>query len=358
MNINRKIYSALIILCFNLNHAFAYPEFNLPINVGDNIDVSGPADRRPYGEVIKSAASSGFGICNSPDVNYTLSSIVYEPLATFTGRKFDVGPAWPLYPLWDANAPGFALTTFGGNISDGPVVSSQPLPTETTVSWRGYTPNAQRINLTGHRMSARLAVYKDAGRISGIRIIPRQTMYRYLCKDESGTTQEVYNYYANPYTISGTVTGCTPENSAVVIDMDKIAQGAIENADPSTLLGTKQSTFSLQCDPDIIVYVSAVDLSDLTNTSDTATLSADSTATGIGFAITGPGAKRMRFGPDGSAANIPGQDKYFVRTAGNASSSQHNPVSTQFGFSYVRKPGEQIKPGTAKAVIGLTYSYQ
>lgn len=104
--------------------------------------------------------------------------------------------------------------------------------------------------------------------------------------------------------------------------------------------------------------MSAVELSDLTNTSDTATLSADSTATGIGFAITAPGGKRMRFGPDGSAANVPGQEKYFVRTAGNASSSQHNPASTQFGFSYVRNPGDEIKPGTAKVVIRLTYSYQ
>lgn len=358
MYINKKILSVLIISYFHINHALAYPEFEFPINTGDTADISGPSDKLNYGTVIISSASSGLGICNNPKVNYTLTKIIYEPLANFTGRTYQGSLAQDIYPLWDANAPGFALTTFGGNISDGPLVYSKPLPTETTIIWKGYTPNDQRINLSGHRMSSRLAVYKDAGRITGITTIPRQTMYRYLCQDENGTTQEVYNYYTNPYNIIGTVTGCTPVNSVAFIDMDKIAKGAIENAGSSTLLSTKKSTFSLQCDPNISVYVSVVDLSDLTNSSDTATLTPDSTATGVGFAITAPGGQRMRFGPDGSASNIPGQEKYFVRTSGNVSFSQYNPVSTQFGFSYVRKPGEEIKPGTAKSVIGITYSYQ
>jgi len=358
MYFNKRNVSALLVSCFYINYACAYPEFNFPINTGDTVDVSGPADKLSYGTAIKSSASTGMGICNSSEVNYTLTQIVYEPLASFTGRTYQISLGHDIFPMWDAKVPGFALTTFGGNISDGPLVYSKPLPTQTTVIWSGYTPNAQRINLTGHRMSAGLTLYKDAGRLNGVQVIPRQTMYRYLCKDENGKTQEVYNWYTEPYTVTGKVTGCTPENSAVVLDMDKIAQGAIENASPSTLLGTKKATFSLQCDPDIDVSVSVVDLSDMTNSTDTATLSKDSTAKGVGFAITTPGGKRMRFGPDGSTSNIPGQEKYFLQHAGNASPSRHNPISAQFGFSYVRKPGEEIKPGTAKSVIGLTYSYQ
>ena len=183
-------------------------------------------------------------------------------------------------------------------------------------------------------------------------------MYRYLCKDGEGTTQEAYNFILRPITVNGTVTGCEPTNSAVVIEMDKIAMNTIENADASTLIGTRQSTFSLQCDPNINVSVSVVDLSDPKNRSNTATLTADSTATGVGFAVTGVSGTRLIFGADGSAVGTPNQDKYFIATAGSASASRNNPVSTRFGFSYVRKPEEELKAGSAKAVIGLTYSYQ
>lgn len=358
MLINKKILSVLIVSFTHINSAFAALEFDRPLNLDDSwITISGPADKFDYGSLIRSSDSVGTGICNSQEVNYTLTNIAYEPLGTYTGRTYQPISNVP-FPLWDAKVEGFALTPFGGNMDDGPIKRSLPLPTEAMTMWKGWVANAQRIKLSGHKMSSSLTVYKDIGRFTGETVIPRQTMFRYLCKDENGTTREIYNFYTNPYLVKGTVTGCTPDNSAVVLDMDKVAQGSVENADPSTLLNTRKSTFSLQCDPSISVSVSVVDLSDLTNTTDTSTLSPGSTATGIGFAITTSSGQRMRFGPDGSSNNIPGQEKYFVRTSGNASSSRNNPVSFQLGFSYVRKPGEVIKTGTAKSVIGLTYSYQ
>ena len=358
MTFFNKTVSILVITLIHINQAFAYPEFDRIINSsGSPIDVSGPADKDDYGKVVHNSGSSTHTICNSSNLNYTLSNVVYEPLATWTGRTHQASLAHPVIVLFESGISGFSLSPLGGNTDDGPSANWQPLSAQTKTVWNGYKDNANRV-ANGHRVTTGVYVYKDENRFTGNAVIPRQIMYRYLCKDASGTTQEAYNFYFNPINIEGVVTGCTPANSAVILDMDKVAQSTIENADSSTLIATKKSTFALQCDPNINVFVSFVDLSDQKNSSETATLTQDSTAKGVGFAVTGPSGKRLRFGPDGSANNVPGQQKYFIQQAGSTSSSRHNPVSTQFGFSYVRNPDQEIKAGTAKAVIGLTYSYQ
>ena len=358
MNFIQKNLSILFISLIQINQAFAYPEFwQYMNNTAPTLNVSGPADKKDFGEVIYNSGSSTPTICNSNDVNYDLRSIVYEPLATWTGRTYQASSAHPVITLFESGIPGFSLSPVGGNLDDGPSKNYQPLAAAIKTVWNGYKNNNNRVS-SGHRVVTGAYVYKDENRFTGNTVIPKQTMYRYLCKDANGTTQEAYYFDFRPLNVEGTVTGCTPANSAVVLDMDKIAQSTIENADPSTLIGTKQSTFSLQCDPNINVFFSIVDLSDQKNSSDTATLAPGSTASGVGFAITTSAGTRVQFGPDGSANNIPGQRKYFIGNAGTASSSRHNPVNTRLGFSYVRNPDQEIKPGTAKAVIGLTYSYQ
>ncbi|MEX5986826.1 hypothetical protein ACON3F_17375 [Providencia hangzhouensis] len=138
--------------------------------------------------------------------------------------------------------------------------------------------------------------------------------------------------------------------------MEKIPASIIEKADASENISLKRQSFSLQCDPNINVYVSIVDLSDTTNKTTVSTLTADSSASGVGYAVIGLSGQRLQFGPDGSAPNIPGQQKYYIQRSGTA--EKNNPISFSLGFGYVRKPEEEFKTGTANAMIGLTYSYQ
>ena len=345
----------LAITLLQVNPVLAYPETTIYIsNGGRTIEMSGPADLSPFGRIMGNTGSTVNNICNNRTVNYTLRSIVYEPVAVWTGRIFQATSSHSPIPLFESGVPGFSLTPMGGNTDLGYPANFSPLATEITTVWTGTQATATRLV----RFTSGAYVYKDETRFTGSTVIPQQTLYRYLCKDGDGITQEAYTYVLRPITINGTVTGCTPTNTAVVLDMDKIAMNTIENADASTLIGTRQSTFALQCDPNINVSVSVVDLSDPKNRSNTATLTADSTATGVGFAVTGPSGTRLIFGADGSAAGTPNQDKYFIATASSASASRNNPVSTRLNFSYVRKPEEELKAGSAKAVIGLTYSYQ
>ncbi|RWR01053.1 hypothetical protein ED28_16525 [[Pantoea] beijingensis] len=357
MYIDKKILSFLVLTMININQASAYPEFEKPIFVSiQSIDIAGPVDNMDYGTVVWATGMWTEPLCRSSDVNYTLGSIVYEPIATWTGRTYQATPAHVPIPLFESGVTGFYFSQKGGNARDPAPFNFYPLPTAPTTVWSGYIENAARVE-KGFGMVSGMNLYKDEHRIDGVNIIPVKRMYRYLCKDDRGATQEIYNYVTRPIYINSIVRGCTPDKGAVILDMDKIAQGTVENADPSTLLGTKQSTFSLKCDPDVRVYMSIVDLSDTKNISDTASLTPDSTATGVGFAVTSENGTRLRFGPDGSAANVPGQQKYYLQYSGTIP-SKDNIVNARFGFSYVRKPEQEVKAGTAKAVIGITYSYQ
>ena len=353
-SINSKL-ALLTIALLHVNQAFAYPETTMYISASSgSINISGPADRLTFGSVIHNTGSRVSNICNNRTVNYTLHSIVYEPVAIWTGRIHQESSSHVPIPLFESGISGFSLTPMGGNTDLGYPGNFRPLDTEIKTIWTGSQPTASRVV----RFTSGAYVYKDENRFTGNTVLPQQTMYRYLCKDAEGTTQEAYNFVFRSMAVNGEVTGCAPVNSAVVLDMDKIAMDTLANADASTLIGTQQSTFTLQCDPNINVFVSVVDLSDQKNNSNTATLTADSTATGVGFAVTGPSGTRLMFGPDGSAVGTPGQTKYYIQNSGSASASRNNPVSTRFGFSYVRKPEEELRAGTAKAVIGLTYSYQ
>lgn len=356
-----KVFKFKVLACFILflqaNQAISFPETNLYVNNRGNIDISGPADSRPFGSVISNTGSTVYNICNSTAVSYTLSSVEYEPIAIWTGKIFQSSASHAPIPLFNYDVEGLSLTPMGGNTDAGFPANYSPLYTENKIVWSGTKGNDLRIS-TPHRVTIGAYIYKDEIRLTGTTALPQKTMYRYLCKDASGTTHEAYNVIIRPINLTGTVTGCTPANKTVVLEMDKIAIGALEYVDSSALIGTKSSTFSLQCDPNINVSVSFVDLSDQTNTSDTARLTNDSTASGVGFAITGTSGRRLQFGPDGSAANVPGQTKYYLQNSGTVSASQNNLVSTQFRFSYVRNQEQTVKAGTAKAIIGITYSYQ
>lgn len=353
----KKIISSVILFSLSCSQALAYPEFDEKINYGGSFSVSGPADKSSYGTVVYNSGSSNQTICNSSSVNYTLAKIVSVPVATWTGRTYQATSAHPVISLFESGVNGFSLTPMGGPTSSGYPANWTPLSPNTTTVWTGSIANANRIK-TGVMMTSGVYVYKDETRFVGSAQIPEQIMFKYLCQDSNGVTQEAYNYKVGAISITGAVTGCTPDSSAAIIDMDKIAQSTVEAADSSTLLGTKKYTASLLCDPNIYVYVSIVDLSNKSNVTNIASLTSDSTAKGVGFAVTGSSGTRLTFGPDGSATGIPGQVKYFIQQAASTSSSRNNRVSTQLGFSYVRKTDEAVKSGSAKAVIGLTYSYQ
>lgn len=348
MKLSIIIKSIFFIISFQINYSLAIPEIDYYTNNISPIKITGPADRLPAASVITfSGFRSGLTICNNSDIEYTLSRIDYEPLAPVSGQPNDS----PL-TLFETGVPEFTFTPTGSLMS---ITSNGPLPTTIATVWRGNLSNSSRIS-SPITISASVYINKTADRFVGIATLPTTKMYRYVCYDQNGKAQEAVNILYREITINADVTTCEPTSKVITLDMDKILASVIENASAVTNIATKRQTFSLLCDPNIDVFVSFVDLTDTTNKTNVANLTPDSTASGVGFVVTGGSGQRFLFGPDGSADNVPGQTKYFVQRSGTA--DKNNPMSFTIGFSYVRKPEETFKTGSAKAMIGLTYSYQ
>lgn len=354
MQIFNVKYITFFIMLLQMSYSFAMPEVTYTTNYIGNINISGPADKTTYGTIIgNSGSKNDQKICNNSDIEYTLSRIDYEPIAPWTGQTYQATSAHAVVNLFETGVSGFSFVPMGGFTYTAD--SFRPLPTTTTTVWQGSVDNSSRIS-SPKAVTVGVYIYKGPDRIMGSIALPSKIMYRYVCFDETGKAQEAAYVKYNTITVNSTVTSCEPTTKVMTLDMDKIPASSIENSDASVNIGMKKQTFSLQCDPNINVLVSFVDLTDTTNKTNVANLTPDSTASGVGFVVTSGNGQRFLFGPDGSAASIPGQNKYFVQRSGTA--DKNNPMSFTIGFSYVRKPEETFKTGSAKAMIGLTYSYQ
>ena len=337
--------------------SWGVPDTVTRIQLGQ-VRLSGPADspNYPMGTVISNSGSMGISICNNPALSYTLSRIEYAPVAVWTGDSYSAGSAFRPFFLYESSVNGLNFgpwirgDLFTSGITGNGVLN--PAPPEPLVVWTGNRPNSAR----GMPTYARVYIYKGRGRLENNTYLAEQPLYRFTCYDNNNVMQETSTISTVPQVININVTGCTPSTKITTVDMAGVPIANIENAGANSLINTRQQTFSLACDPNVWVRYAVVDLNDPTNNTTTSTLTPDSTAEGVGYAITSPAGTRIQFGPDGSAPGIPGQTQYGLGPTGGANSN--NPMSLQLGFSYVRKPEEIIKTGTAKSLIGITYSYQ
>ncbi|QZY66514.1 fimbrial protein (plasmid) [Providencia rettgeri] len=343
----------LFAIFFQANQSVAVVEYTYNSSFRGYVDISGPADKTQFMKLLANTGSSFASLCSKNNEKYTLARIEYQPLAKWTGISYQINSAFALEYLFETGVSGFSVTPLGGLTTEAN--SYKPLPSERAIIWKGRLDNDNRVkNPVWVNMGFYL--YKGADRFTTSQLLPGQKVYRYECYDDVGNLQEIVNVEYSSFPIHLTVASCVPTNNVVSVELEKLPASAIEKADSSENIGLKQQSFSLQCDPNINVYTSIVDLSDISNQSTVSNLTADSSASGIGFAVIGPSGQRLKFGSDGSAQNIPGQIKYLLGRSGT--SEKNNPINFNLGFSYVRKPEVEFKTGTAKAIIGITYSYQ
>lgn len=352
-----QCYIFLIVLFLGGATAWSIPNKDVLHLWGNSvIKVTGPADggMNQYRIVFTVNGGNQLRACNNRSLNYSLSKVLYEPIAIPTGERsltgqkgeyFETGVDGLIMLIQMSSASG--ITPTGMNAS--------PLPSKPFVIWSGWQPNSIRVN--GFTWFPTITMVKGKNRIEHGTVIPRQPLYTLTCFDPNGIAREMNTVYLDEITVESTVTTCAPDANIKTINMAGVPISNIENASFSTLISTKQQTFGLKCDPNINLHFSIVDLNDPTNRTSTSTLTSDSTASGVGYAITSANGTRLKFGPDGSALGIPDQEKYFIGVSGNVD-GKNNPMTLTLGFSYIRKAEESIKAGTAKSLIGITYSYQ
>ncbi|HEJ9059009.1 TPA: type 1 fimbrial protein [Serratia fonticola] len=356
-------YILLLSLSLGLSTAWAIPDTQHLHSFGTTVTISGAADSpsNKFATIFANSGSRTQVICNNRGLTYDLAKIEYTPISIWTGNSYQSSSSFPRVFLFESGVQGLNLApSIRGDIFNAsPSLTGggvfNPAPPQSTVAWTGKIINEDRIS-SGVRTFSLMYLYKGAERLENSTVIAQQPLYRYTCYDDKNVAQETATVILTTTPILINVTGCTPDSKAATVNMAGIPVGNIENATSSTLINTQQQTFSLKCDPNIYLSYSVVDLNDPTNKSNISTLTADSTAGGVGYAITSVAGTRLQFGPDGSAVGIPGQIKYYLGISGTATAN--NPMSLQLGFSYVRKPDEAIKTGSAKSLIGITYSYQ
>lgn len=345
------------ILFFGISTAWSIPNTEVVHAWGmGSIKVTGPADglMNQYRTVFTVNGGNPLRACNNRTLNYSLSKVLYEPIAIPSGELIFTGRGGELF---ETGTKGLIMLMQMGSASGiTPAnMNATPLPSTPLVVWSGWQPNSSRLN--GFRWLPTITMVKGKDRIESGTVIPRQSLYTLTCFDPNGVAREINTIVLGEITVESTVTTCAPDANIKTINMAGVPIANIQNAGSSTLIATKQQTFGLKCDPNIQLKYSIVDLNDPTNRTTTSTLTDDSTASGVGYAITAANGTRLQFGPDGSAQGIPDQIKYSIGVAGNAA-GKNNPMSLTLGFSYVRKPEEEIKTGSAKSLIGITYSYQ
>lgn len=340
-------------LFFGVSTAWSIPDTALTHNWSSStLIVDGPADSYSYQKILLISADGRLPICNDKSLSYNLAKIEYSPIVAWA----ETAP-WGRGDLFETGVKGIKFSLYIGGGGSFPGGNSIILGKETKVLWTGYISNEYRSN-SNFRYESDIYIVKGRDRLEDASIIPSQPLYRFTCYDTNNVARETSTLNSSPLPINIKVTGCTPDGSARTINMDGVPVANINNADATTLIATKQQNFSLRCDPNIKLSYSIVDLNDPTNTTATSTLTSDSSATGVGYAITSSSGTRLQFGPDGSSLGIPDQTKYPIGVAGSVVGNLNNPMSLQLGFSYVRKPEEAIKTGSAKSLIGITYSYQ
>lgn len=319
------------------------------------INITSPADAASFGTLLSSSGTTAYyATCASNTTTYDLGRIDYETPLTYTGRLYNENY------LYESTVNGIAIIPIyrtqainTGDMLNGTVFSIPPKP--QTV-WIGNLPNSERIknNLT---WSFKTFVYKDATRIeAGTYNVPQQTVFRLKCYDTAGVLQEIRSFNAGGFQVIAEVTSCTPTETSAIIQMDDIPLTTIENTEIGKPIATKSRSFSLTCQPNIDVYVSFNDLVNPSNTGKATTLTADSTATGVGYMITtSSNTGGFSLSPQGSVAGIPGATFYYYSRSGTDKSNVMPALN--LGFSYVKKDNTP-KEGTAKSIVGITYSYR
>lgn len=308
-----------------------------------------------FGKSYDVQAMEYFRVCNSKKVNYTLTRVDVLPTAPFI-ENIKTPAVIGLYNTaskgWNLSA---LVTIYGGGIIYYLTGS------EATTIYKGRLDNKTRLAQDGLQFTGREYIMRGADRQEPDEnnqvLIPSQPFYDILCIDDQETVRERVKAIMNPVQIKfDNFRTCTPDSNIAFIDLKTAPISKF--ADSKSLVNTVSSNFSLTCDENIAVFYSINDQSDLSNISDTATLTSDSSAKGIGVAVVGPTSPsargRLKFGPDGSSQGIPNQTQYPLQR-GYTTKGQR--VSMTLDFSYIKSGNAPVEAGTANALIGITYSY-
>ncbi|WP_164992079.1 fimbrial protein [Burkholderia stabilis] len=247
------------------------------------------------------------------------------------------------HAVWESGVPGIGIA-MAARLNDTadwvPIASAEQSIGTVTGSWLSFKVQLRAtLVATGRVKSGSYSIS-----VSPTSYIKQKSTAKVLRSDGLG--------------IKGAVTvkagSCNLTNGAKQsVLLPKVSIYSIGRQDPNGVSEGSSSPFSLglQCDSGVKVHATMTDASNPLNSTDTLSLGAGSTASGVGIRIyreneTTP----VSYGPD-SAANG-NSNQWYVGTAGS-----NGVVGLSFVAKYA-KTGATITPGSVAAQSTITFSYQ
>lgn len=275
--------------------------------------------------------------CN--DRRLGVDSIVWSSSPKVSGASYS--DSYGTYDIYQTAVDGVGYIIR----SKANVTEFHPVSGEVTVIY----PNVAYNNTASH-YQIKLVIYGNPK--PGQYALPESLLAYWAVRSrESGNviSQTVTPVYVQAQTLSVYTIGCSVTTGASqTVVLPSVGSRAFSGIG-STASPVASFTLGLDCSPDISLYAVVSDGVNPANTSDTLTLTPDSSATGVGIQIfrSGEGTP-VPLGPESSQAGTVNQ-WYF----GTGASSYVVP----FDVRYVQTQ-EVITPGNLTALATITFSYQ
>lgn len=250
------------------------------------------------------------------------------------------------YKVYDIGIPGLGIT-IGAKDPNGyfiPVTNE-----EVKIYPSPGTSNDDNLSILG--MEGMVRFVKTGGHVkSGIWSVPKKLISTVACYAKDNKSWASYINLSVP-SLAINTSGCEVQSGAT----KTVNMGNIKMSD-FTAIGSlssgKSVNVNLRCDSNVKLYATVSDQSNMSNRTNTVTLSSDSTAKGLGVQVFyNNSVSPIILGPDDSSKGATNQFSLFKTTT-----AADEMVTLPFSFKYIRTGA--LSAGTANALVGITLSYQ
>ena len=247
------------------------------------------------------------------------------------------------YAVFDTGVPGIGYIV---GIKDTHASAYTPMGSSANQSFgRGLL----QLVLYTIGFNAHITFVKTAGHLqSGTYVIPAQSIAYVSAKDQLNNEQiSTINLASTTLTIKARA--CTVGSAEQNVDLGTVTPNELPSV--GSVSAEKNVNITLSCDDQVHLYATVSDQSNLANTSQTVSLSQDSTGRGVGVQLLyGDSELPLELGTDDSSE---GATHQFKITDVNGDGTT---VSMPLRVRYIRT-GE-LQGGSANALAGVTFSYQ
>lgn len=302
---------------------------------------NGPADSVVPGNIIGSTWSATVNVVEVfwCGVITTCKKSTMQPSSSAVSSGMTVTVDGMNYTIFETGVPGVGYII---GLKDAKGTRYVPLQTGVTQTYpaSGTSGIAYQLGWT-----AKVTFIKTGAALkSGVYQIPTINAAVLTAYNNEVNTAQVL---ISPTTITVTASGCIVGTKSANVNL-----GTIDIRTLPTVGSTSPSgsfNVSLTCDANVAVSAVMSDQTTPSNTSSVATLTGDSTASGVGVQFFYKGTGPLMMGPDSSAAGTTNQ--FFIQSTTAAQT-----LSLPFQAQYIRT-GELV-PGSANALASITFSYQ